>query len=509
MATREQSAIEANALATPLQSVREFASTHALVLIVALAAVLRFATLGVPAYWQDEWVSVTATDGGFGDIVDSLRNVEGGPPLYLAVLWAWQKVFGGGEIAIRSLSALVGTAIVPVAYAATRELASRRAGLMAAALTATSPLLIWYSQEVRAYSLFAFLSALALLFFVHALRREEPRWLWAWAAASGLALSTHYFAFALIVPEAIWLLFRARAPRAMVLWAWAGIGAVGLALLPLVAEQRSRVGDFIGTLDRSERLLAAPQHFAVGLSVPWRPLPFIVGGAVIAAVAYALRKADPPARRAFSLAAGVGMAGMLITVVPALFGSDYVMPRYMLELWLPFALAVAVALGVRAIGRLGPALVVALCATGIALSSWNAATPEARRVSWDDVARGLGEPGQERVVVGPGYYVGVGLSRYLDDARLVGRDERVAVSELALLSMRPVRVYGIGICSWGAVCGGNAPGGSAPPLKAPPQFELVREGSTPRVTYRIYRAMRPVRLPSPEPGQVVIVQEPQ
>jgi hypothetical protein len=130
-------------------------------------------------------------------------------------------------------------------------------------------------------------------------------------------------------------------------------------------------------------------------------------------------------------------------------------------------------------------------------------------VSWDDVARGLGQPRQERVVVGPGYYVGVGLSRYLDNSRLVCTDERIAVSELALMSMRPVHVYGIGICSWGAVCGGDAPGGAGPPLKAPPQFKLVRQGSTPRVTYRIYRAKRPVRLPAPEPGQVVIAQEPE
>jgi hypothetical protein len=333
--------------------------------------------------------------------------------------------------------------------------------------------------------------------------------LWAWAAASGLALATHYFAFALIVPEAIWLLLRARAPRAKVLWAWAGIGAVGLALLPLVVEQRARVADFIGTLDRSERLLAAPQHLVVGLSVPWSVVPVLVGGALLAAVAYALKRADPSARRAFALAGGLGLAGMLITVVPAFFGSDYVMPRYIVELWLPFAIAVAVALGVRAIGPLGPALVVALCLTGVALSTWNAATPEARRVSWDDVARALGEPGQERAVVGPGYYVGVGLSLYLDHARLLGTGERVAVSELALLSMRPVRKYGIGICSWGAVCGGDAPGGPGPPLKAPPQFKLVQQGSTPRVTYRVYRSKRPVRLPAVEPGQVVIVQEPE
>jgi mannosyltransferase len=508
MVTRERRPIGAYASAAPLSAAREFASRHALLLIVALAAVVRFATIGVPAYWLDETVTLTDTAGSFGDIIDAVRHVEGGPPLYLVVVWAWQKVFGGSEIGLRSLSALLGTATVPVVYAAARELASRRAGLFAAALTATSPLLIWYSQEVRAYSLLVFLSALSFLFFIYALQREEPRWLWRWAIASGLALTTHYFAFALIVPEAICLLLRARASRVKVLLACAGVGAVGLALLPLVAEQRARVVDFIGVLDRSDRLLAVPQHFVVGLSVPWRALPVLVGCALVAAVVYALTRADRPSRRAFALAAGIGLAGVLLTVVPVFVGNDSILTRYMLELWLPFAVAVAVALAVRAIGAVGPAVVVALCVIGVALSSWNAATPEARRVNWDDVAQALGEPRRERVVAAPGYYVGVGISRYLDGGHLANKDDRIVASELALLWLRPVRNYGIGLCFWGAVCGGEGLGGSGPPFQAPPQFKLVREGSTPRVTYRIYRAKRPVRLPSPDPGQVVVVQNP-
>jgi hypothetical protein len=507
MATREQRGTGQYAPGAALSAARELVSRHALLLIVALAAVVRFSTLGVPAYWQDEWVTVTATDGGFGDIIDSVRDVEGGPPLYLVVLWAWQKVFGSSEIAIRSLSALLGTLTVPVAYAAARELASRRAGLLAAALTATSPYLIWYSQEVRAYSLFAFLSALSVLFFVYSVRREEPQWLWGWAIASGLALTTHYFALALIVPEAIWLLLRGRAPRVKALLACAAVGTVGLVLIPLVAEQRDRVADFIGTLDRSDRLLAVPQHFVVGLSVPWRVVPVLVGVALVAAVAYALIRADQPSRRAFALLAGVGVAGMLITVVPVFLGNDYILPRYMVELWLPFAVAVAVALGVRGIGGFGTAVVAALCVIGVALSTWNAATPEARRLNWDQVARALGEPHQQRVVVGPGYYVGVGLSLYLHGGHLAKVGERVVASELVLLRLRQVPDYGIGLCSWGAICGGVGLGGSGPPVHAPPQFKLVRQGSTPRVTYRIYRAGRPIRLRAAKPGEVIVVQE--
>jgi mannosyltransferase len=506
MARQAQQGIGTYARAAPLSVAREFASAHALALIVALAAVLRFATLGVPAYWLDEWVTVTETHGSFAAVLDSVHHAEGGPPLYLILLWAWRKVLGNSEITLRSLSALLGTATVPIAFAAARELASRRAGLFAAALAATSPLLIWYSQEVRTYSLLVFLSALSFLFFIYALHRQESRWFWGWAISSGLALTTHYFALALIAPEAVWLLLRA--PRVKALAACAGIGAVGLSLLPLIDQQQGKVAGVIRLLDRGDRLLAIPQHFVVGLSVPWKVVPPLVGLALIAAVAYALTRADPPSRRAFAVAGGVAMAGILLSVVPAFLGADYVITRYVLELWLPFAVAVAIALAVRSMGGLGTTAVVALCAIGVALSTWNAATPAARRVNWDDVAQALGTPRQERVVVGPGLYVGVGLSLYLPDGHLANSQERIVTSDLALLSMRPVPNYGIGPCFWGAVCGGKGLGGSGPPIKAPRQFKLVRQGSTPRVTYRIYRAPKPVRLPSPKPGQVVVVQEP-
>ena len=164
--------------AAPRPAVIRFASDHALALIVALAAVLRFATLGVPSYWLDEFTSLNETQGSLSTVLDSVKHAEGGPPLYLVLLWGWRKVFGDGEIAIRSMSALLGTATVPVAFAAGRELASRRAGLFAAALTATSPLLIWYSQDVRTYALLVFLAALSFMFFAYALEREEPGWLW-------------------------------------------------------------------------------------------------------------------------------------------------------------------------------------------------------------------------------------------------------------------------------------------------------------------------------------------
>jgi mannosyltransferase len=484
----------------PLPAVRAFAARHALLLIVALAALLRFATLGIPAFWLDESLTATETRDGFLTMLSAVRDVEVHPPLYYVLAWGWQKSFGSSELALRSLSALLGTAMVPVVYAAAKELASRRAGFLAAALTATNPLMIWYSQETRPYPLLLFLSALSFLFFVYSLQRAEPRWLLAWALASALDLGTHYFAVAVVVPEAIWLLLRARTSRLNATLAVAGVGGAGLALLPLWAAQQDHAvapGWWIHVIDLSDRLLALPQHFVVGLSVPWKALPVVVGGGLVALVIYGLIRADRPSRRAFAVPAGVGLAGILLAILPIAFGRDYLITRNLLELWMPLAVAVAIVLGTRAVGGLGTAAVAVLCVGGVALSTWNAATPAARRLDWDEVARALGEPGAERVIGVPGQLAGAPLSLQLDGAHVAKPGERIVASDLVLLSLRQVPNYGIGPCWWGAVCGGNAYGGSGPSLRAPAPFRLVDQGSTPRITYRIYRAKRPVQIPAP------------
>jgi mannosyltransferase len=512
MATGEQRWTGAYAFGAPLAAVREFASAHALALIVALAAVVRFATLGTPSYWYDEYLTVTDIHNSFLGTLRAVRDVEVNPPLYFVIAWGWQKVLGGSEIALRSLSALLGTATVPVVYAAARELASRRAGLIAAALTATSPLLIWYSQDTRTYPLLVFLSALSFLFFIYSLNRDEPRWLLAWALVSVLDLGTHYFAVMVVVPEAAWLLLRARAPRSRAMLAVAGVGCAGLALIPLYAAQQDhpvKPGWWIAYLDRSDRLLALPQHFVAGLSVPWRALPVLVGGGLVVAVVYALITADRRSRRAFAVAGGIGLAGLLLAIVPAFFGHDYVITKNAIELWLPLAVAVAVALGAREIGWLGPTVAVTVCAIGLGLSIWNTATPAARRTNWDDVASALGQPRHERVIGAPSFD-GAPLSLELAGAHLAKPGESIVTSELVLLWLRPVRNYAIGPCWWGADCGGVAFGRAGPSFGPPPQFRLVGQGSTPRVTYRIYRATRPVRFPAPQRASAFnfVVQEP-
>src|SRR5437763_6566136 len=162
--------------------------------LVATGAALRFATLETQSFWIDEGYTVHLLRGSLSGLVHGIPRTEETPPLYYALAWLWTRPFGTAEAGVRSLSALFGTATIPVAYLLARRLASQRAGLVAAALTAFNPLLVWYSQEARAYALLVLLSGLSILLFLRALDSGSRRTLVQWAIVSALTLTPHYFA---------------------------------------------------------------------------------------------------------------------------------------------------------------------------------------------------------------------------------------------------------------------------------------------------------------------------
>src|SRR3954454_23914778 len=182
----------------------------ALIALTVLAAAVRFSTLSLQSYWLDEAVTVHLLRDSFGDMIAAIPDSESTPPLYYAIAWLWSKLFGTGEVGLRSLSALFGTATVPLAYLAAKTLATRRVGLVVAALAAVNPLLVWFSQEARAYALLVLLTTAGLAAFARVLERPAGRALAAWAPLSALALAAHYFALFVVAPQVVWLGWRLR-----------------------------------------------------------------------------------------------------------------------------------------------------------------------------------------------------------------------------------------------------------------------------------------------------------
>jgi mannosyltransferase len=364
-----------------------------LLALTVVGGILRFATLDLQSFWYDEAVTVGIVDMSFTGMLGEIPDSESTPPLYYVVAWLWTKPFGTGEVGIRSLSALLGTAAIPAFYLAARELTrSNRAGLAVAALAAFNPLLVWYSQEARTYALMALLGALSLYFFARLLPGYDRGALVGWAITSALALTAHYFAGFLVVPEAVWLVWRLR--RRPVWLAAGAVGAVGLALLPLALHQQSLdLASFIRTTALPYRLLRSGKQFLVGFEAPLEiALAVVAIAVVLAGIVVALRRPSPGVRTAAVLA-GLGLA---LPLVLGLLGLDYLDTRNVLLAWLPLVTVACAGLVQSRAGLVG---IGAVCAIGLACVVGVAVTPLWHRDNWRGAVEELGPARTNRAVV--------------------------------------------------------------------------------------------------------------
>ena len=449
--------------------------------IVVAAAVLRFATLDGQSYWFDEATTVHLLRLDFGGMLAAIPDSESTPPLYYVVAWLWAKLFGVGEVGLRSLSALAGTATIPLVYAIARRAAGTRAGLIAAALTAANPLLVWYSQEARAYALLVLLAAVTLVLLPAALERPAPRGLVVWAVAAALAVATHYFAAFIVVPEAIWLLQRHRS-RAL-----APVGAVALialALLPMAVAQAQNDGArFIRGSGEIDRLGSVPKQFLVGYDAPGELAATIAAAVLGLAALYLLaRRMGPRGRRAVL---PLAVLAVVVVAVPALLtivGADYLITRNVIVALPP---AIVVLAAGYATTRAGTVAGVVLAAVGVALCVGVATEERYQRDDWRDVARQLGTATQPRLLVVSPVNGAVPLEYYLPNSRKTRPDQHAQIREVDVVGFAPR----------GPGDPANPPRPASPPPL--PGFGLARRVETETYTLVTYRSAEPGFFPDP------------
>jgi mannosyltransferase len=436
--------------------------------LLVLAAALRLSTLDLQSFWYDE--AFTPVHTLHPSLAATLRSVvdrENTPPLWYVLIWGWSRVFGTGEVALRLPSALAGTATVAVAWGIGWELAGRRAAIVTAALVAVNPLLVWYSQEARAYGLFVFLAALAMLCFLRADREPTPRRLTAFAASASLALATHYFAVFLLAPMCLWLLRRRERWRAT-LPAVAAVGAVGLALVGLALAQGGHGTQWIGEWPLAERLAAIPQYYLTGYS--GAPLghgvELLVALTILAGVGFGLwRTLTPREGDGALLALAIAACGVLTPVAMAAAGADYLAPRNVVAAMIPVTAAIAAIVAARRTGRTGMALAGLIALAFLAIAVDVDLSPRLQRGDWRGLADALsaarrrgsggvpiGSPGSggvstrsvslQRGPAGAITTVELGaapLEYYLPPLRDLPRGATVTVGEIDETGYRPLR----------------------------------------------------------------------
>jgi mannosyltransferase len=456
--------------------------------ITLAAALIRFGTLDHQSFDHDEAVTaVRVLRPDFGDMLSVVGRFERSPPLYYILAWLWSKVFGTGEVGLRSMSALIGAFTVPAGYLVARELASNRAGLITAALVALNPYLVWYSQEARSYALFVFFAAWSLYFFACALRDSSPRNLALWAGASALAVCSHYFAVFVVIPEGLWLM-AATAGRRRAILAVAGTAAVGLALLPLaVAQEGSGRSNRFTEQSLLWRARETGLNFVASEEPGWlagnqsvddlqRTATLLGVALAIGAVVLLVRWGLPVERRGAALAAGVGGVAVALPFALAVVGIDFIDTRNLIGSLIPLLVAGGIAFGVRSARPLGLAGAIGAASLFAAVLVAMYMSAQMQRNDWRGAAEAIGPPNGPRVLVVP-KNGDDGLVYYLQARKFQrGRFRRgLRVREIDVLS----KAFTV-----------------SPPGRG---FRLVEQrGLAPSFILRRYRSPRPVRIRFPD-----------
>jgi mannosyltransferase len=181
--------------------------------ITAVALLLRLVNLNGRSLWYDETFSLLYAARPLSDIVQgTLTQLNGAaaeehPLLFYTLLHGWLALWGETHLAARLLSVLWGIATVPVIYLLGRRLFNQGVALAAAVFVTIYPFHLYYSQEIRMYSLLGLAALTAVYYFVRAWQDGGWRnWL-AYSLAAAATLYTHNLGAIFLAGLGLWLLW--------------------------------------------------------------------------------------------------------------------------------------------------------------------------------------------------------------------------------------------------------------------------------------------------------------
>ncbi len=251
----------------------------------AVALALRLYRLDFQTLWWDEGISLYLAAQDLQALVfakDFALDLH--PPLYHVLLAGWTALVGADVFSARALSALLGALNVPVLYLVMRRLAGPTAGLAASLLLAAAPVHVFYSQEVRMYTLMPLLATLSLLAMVALLqartRRERGIATVGYVLATAAGLWTYYYiAFLVVAQNVFFVLHWFKQREGLRWWALAQLATLAIFLPWLAATVAMLVGTDYWTIadaaygagDLPTFLRTFGLAYAVGFSLvePW------------------------------------------------------------------------------------------------------------------------------------------------------------------------------------------------------------------------------------------------
>lgn len=197
---------------------------------------IRILNLGGKSLWLDEAFAIyVAKMPVTAILLEGADPVH--PPLFFLILHFWGEL-GNSEFLLRLIPVLCSViAILPI-YIIGKELFNQKAALTTILIYAFNPLIIWYAQELRMYSLFLLLGACSTAALLLGTRpnQESRNLLYLSLAAlfsAGVAY-THYAAFLFVYFQLLLIVvliaYQKRTRFALLAWGGVTLGAIFLYL---------------------------------------------------------------------------------------------------------------------------------------------------------------------------------------------------------------------------------------------------------------------------------------
>jgi mannosyltransferase len=284
--------------------------THIGLLALVLAAfALRVVTLDRLGLAYDEAASALMARATPLEIITFHWNAAyEHPPVWVLLMHGWSQIAGQSEFALRFLPALAGTALVVIVWRLARSIWPDEPLLpsLSALLVAFAPVLVYYSQEARMYTLVVLLMLLSfrLMLRLHA----QPSWgtVIAFCLVSWCMLGLHYYAALGLAIQALVIITHGvlAGPMRRIPWIKRFVAFAG-ALLPLLLWMIFSPGfrtTFTAVLNS---VGANPISWHFYLSDLWRELSF-----------GSIRWLPPLARWGYIVAPLMLLGALLVAILP-------------------------------------------------------------------------------------------------------------------------------------------------------------------------------------------------
>lgn len=228
--------------------------------------------------WLDEAISANVSKLPIDQIINNFSVYDFHPPLYYLFLNIWERIVGNNVIMMRLSSVIFSLTTIWLVFLIGKELKNKKYGFWAALLVSINPLFIYYSQELRMYSMAVMWLTGAVYFWVKIISSKNNwRNILGFNIMTFLAFLTYYGSIFFIGAMIIYLVFDKKIKLTFVI----NVGVLLAICLvsPLLMTQLRNSGEMLNQVANwslvlgkinLKNLALIPLKFSVG-RISWYP----------------------------------------------------------------------------------------------------------------------------------------------------------------------------------------------------------------------------------------------